>query len=90
MIGPLGCLPSASFAREHKDGASESTDARLGDPFGTDEAAGFDVAHPCAGESVDELCFDGRWNWAGLILEAVTGPDFHYLDKVGIGCTGGA
>lgn len=66
------------------------TDARLRDPFWTDETAGFDVTDACRGESVDEVCFDGRWNWAGLILEAVAGPDLDYLDKVRVRWTGGA
>lgn len=65
-------------------------ETRLRHPFGTDEATGFDVAHACRGESVDELCFDGRWYWTRLILETIAGPDFDYLDKVGIRCIGRA
>lgn len=56
--------------------------AHLGDPFGTDEAAGLDVDDACAGQPVDELNLDVDGDGALLILEAIARTDLHQSDQI--------
>lgn len=63
----------------------------LGNPFGTDEAACFDVCDSGRDETVDEGGFEVDGDDTALfVLEAVAGCDFDDVDGVGGGCCEGS
>lgn len=57
--------------------------AYLGNPFGTDEAAGFDIGDSGTDETVYEFDLEVDGDHAALfVLETIAWPDFNDVDNI--------